>query len=130
MGSAHPTVYFMKINNTLLLIISSILVLFITSFANAEDYPAEWDGWEDAEEIVKNLPCSKGGTVDRYLTKKANVPEVEDLGWNVYPGKDGFEIERLLLLDQRMPLEYRWHVDSKGKAKPINGKAIGITKTQ
>ena len=83
--------------------------------------------WEDAEKIVKNLPCSKGGTVDQYLTKKAQVPAVEDLGWNVYPRKDGFEVERLLLLDQRMSLEYRWHVDLKGKASPVNGKAIGVT---
>ncbi|MBO1225488.1 MAG: hypothetical protein JYX80_13780 [Candidatus Scalindua sediminis] len=90
--------------------------------------PAEWEGWEQAEETVKNLPCSKGGTVDQYLTKKAEVPAVEDLGWHVYPRKNGFEVERLLLLNQKMSLEYRWHVDLTGKVKAINNEAIGITR--
>ena len=112
----------------LLLIVLGILVLFITSFATAVDYPPEWEGWEQAEEIVKNLPCSEGGTVDQYLTKKAAIPAVEDLGWRVYPRKDGFEVERVLLVNQRLSAIYRWHVDKTGKATPVNGKAIGITK--
>ena len=112
--------------NILLLIVSGILILFITSFAAAVDYPPEWDGWEEAEETVKNLPCSEGGTVDQYLTRKAAIPAVEDLGWTTSSWKDGFYVERLLLLDQTMPMRYRWHVDLKGKVKPVNGKAMGI----
>ncbi len=104
-------------------IISFIILLLLSTSTFSE--PVKW---QQAEEIVKNLPCSQGGTVDQYLAKKAEIPAIEDLGWNVYPRKDGFEVERLLLLDQRMSLEYRWHVDKSGKAKPLNGKAIGITR--
>ena len=54
----------MKKNASFLITISIFIVLFIsTAFA--------MEGWEQAEEIVKNLPCSKGGTVDQYLTKKS-----------------------------------------------------------
>jgi len=83
---------------------------------------------EQAEAFVKNLPCSRGGTVDQFLTKKAEIPSVEDLGWHVYPKEDGFEVVRLLLTRQKIESKYRWHVYKTGKAKPLNGKAIGITK--
>jgi len=83
---------------------------------------------EQAEAFVKNLPCSRGGTVDQFLTKKAEIPSVEDLGWHVYPKEDGFEVVRLLLTRQKIESKYRWHVYKSGKVKPLNGKAIGITK--
>ncbi len=83
---------------------------------------------EQAEAFVKNLPCSRGGTVDQFLTKKAEIPSVEDLGWHVYPKEDGFEVVRLLLTRQKIESKYRWHVYKTGKVKPLNGKAIGITK--
>ena len=83
---------------------------------------------EQAEAFVKNLPCSRGGTVGQYLTKKAEIPSVEDLGWKVYPKEKGFEVVRLLLTRQKILSKYRWHVFKTGKVKPLNGKAIGITK--
>ncbi len=90
--------------------------------------PAELSEGEQAEEIVKNLQCSRWGTVDEYLTKKAAIPSVEDLGWKVYPKDDGFEVERTLLIRQKTESKYRWHVYETGKAKPVNGRAFGITK--
>ena len=90
--------------------------------------PAELNDAEQAEEIVKNLECSRWGTIDEYLTKKAATPSVEDLGWKVYPKEDGFVVERTLLIRQKVESKYRWHVYETGKAKPLNGKAIGITK--
>nr|WP_319492617.1 hypothetical protein [uncultured Desulfobacter sp.] len=82
-----------------------------------------------AKRIMKNLPCKMGGTIDKCLTKKASIPAVEDLGWVTSPLSDGsFEVERLLLLNKKMPLKYKWHVDKYGNVKAINGKAIGITK--
>lgn len=89
--------------------------------------PTERDGWERAVEIVKNLPCSEGGTIGQYLNKKAAIPAVEDLNWNVSARDYGFEVERKLLIDQRMKAIYRWRVDSAGNTKPLNGKAMGIT---
>ncbi len=83
---------------------------------------------EQAEAFVKNLPCSRGGTVDLFLTKKAEIPSIEDLGWHVYPKEDGFEVERLLLTRQKIESKYRWHVYKTGKVKALNAKAIGITK--
>lgn len=83
---------------------------------------------EQAEAFVKNLPCSRGGTVDQYLGRKAEIPSVEDLGWHVYPKEDGFEVVRSLLTRQKIESKYRWHVYKTGKVKPLNGKAIGITK--
>ena len=90
--------------------------------------PAELNEGEQAEEIVKNLQCSRWGTIDQYLTKKAAIPSVEDLGWKVYPKEDGFEVERTLLIRQKIESKYRWHVYETGKATPLNGRAIGITK--
>jgi hypothetical protein len=83
---------------------------------------------EQAEEFVKNLPCSREGTVGQYLSKKAEIPSVEDLGWHVYPKEDGFEVERILLIRQKIESKYRWYVYKSGKVKPLNNKAIGITK--
>jgi len=83
---------------------------------------------EQAKAFVKNLPCSRGGTVGQYLSKKVEIPSVEDLGWKVYPKEDGFEVERLLLTRQKIESKYRWHVYKSGKVKPVNSKAIGITK--
>lgn len=90
--------------------------------------PAELSEAEQAEEIVKNLECSRWGTVDEYLTKKAAIPSVVDLGWKVYSKEDGFEVERTLLIHQKMESKYIWHVYETGKAKPLNGRAVGITK--
>ena len=90
--------------------------------------PAELSEGEQAEEIVKNLQCSRWGTVDKYLTKKAAIPSVEDLGWKVYPKEDGFDVERILLIRQKIESKYRWHVYETGKATPLNGRAVGITK--
>ncbi len=89
--------------------------------------PVELRG-EQAEAFVKNLPCSRGGTVDQFLTKKAEIPSVEDLGWRVYPKEGGFEVERLLLTRQKIESKYRWHVYKSGKVESLNNKAIGITK--
>ena len=83
--------------------------------------------WETATEMVKQLPCKKGGTIDEYLTKKAGVPAVEDLDWHTYPRDDGFEVERFLLLNNRTQLLYKWHVSFDGNVRAINGKAMGIT---
>ncbi len=83
---------------------------------------------EQAETFVKNLPCSRGGTVNQFLTKKIEIPSIADLGWHVHPKEDGFEVERLLLTRQKIESKYIWYVYKTGKVKPINGKAIGITK--
>ena len=83
----------------------------------------------EAKQIVKHLPCSKGGTIDVYLNKKASIPAVDDLGWKAYPRENGFEIERLMLLmsNKIIQLSYKWHVSFDGKVRPINGKAMGLT---
>lgn len=86
--------------------------------------------YQEATNIVKKLACTRGGTVDEFLTKKAGVPAVEDLGWMTFPRKDGFEVERFLLLNNRLKLQYKWHVFFDGHVKPINGKAIGITASE
>src|SRR3990167_2434012 len=70
---------------------------------------------DDSTKMRKNtsifwffLQVGEGGTIDQYLTKKADIPAMEDMDWHVYPRKDGFEVERMLLLDQRMSLLYKW----------------------
>ncbi|GJQ57221.1 MAG: hypothetical protein D8M57_16875 [Candidatus Scalindua sp. AMX11] len=95
-------------------------------FTNLEE-PAELSGPEQAEECVKNHPSSREGTVDYYLTKKIENKSVEDLGWQVSPVEDGFEVERLLLVSKKMKSKYRWHVNKTGKVTPLNIKASGIT---
>ncbi len=49
-------------------------------FAEFAD-PFEVKGTEQAEEFVKHMQCSRGGTIDQYLTNKAEIPSIEDLGW-------------------------------------------------
>ncbi|MHC4270009.1 MAG: hypothetical protein ACYSTS_16315 [Planctomycetota bacterium] len=90
--------------------------------------PVELKRSEQAEEFVKNLPCSRGGTIGQYLTRKVETPSVEDLGWHVYPKEEGFEVERILLVRQKIQSKYKWYVYKTGKATPLNGKSIGITK--
>ncbi len=81
-----------------------------------------------AQERVKQLPCRHGGTVAEYLDRKADIPAVDDLGWHTYPLKDGdFQVERLMLLNGKDKLSFRWIVDRAGNISPENGKAIGIT---
>lgn len=84
------------------------------------------NGYE-AEKKVKNLPSAAGGTVEQYLDNKAKIPAIDDLGWITKSNQGGFWVERRMLLNN-MILIYRWSVDSNGIVKPINGKAIGITK--
>ena len=91
------------------------------------DKPVELNA-DQAEAFVKNLPCSRGGTVNQFLAKKVEIPSIEDLGWHVHPKEDGFEVERLLLTRQKIESKYRWHVYKSGKVVPLNGKAKGITK--
>ncbi len=83
---------------------------------------------EQAEAFVKNLPCSRGGTVSQFLAKKVEIASIEDLGWHVQLKEDGFEVERLLLARQKIESKYRWHVYKSGKVVALNGKAKGITK--
>jgi len=90
--------------------------------------PFELKDGKQAEAFVRNLPCSRGGTVEQFLTKKTEIPSVEDMGWKVYPKEDGFEVERVLLTRQKIESKYRWHIYKSGKVKPLNAKAIGITK--
>ncbi len=90
--------------------------------------PAELSEEEQAVAFVKKLPCSRGGTVEQYLTRKVEIPSVEDLGWQVYSKEDGFEVERSLLIRQKIESKYIWHVYKSGNVKPLNGKAVGITK--
>jgi hypothetical protein len=90
--------------------------------------PFELKGKEQAEEFVKHMQCSRGGTIDQYLNKKAEIPSVEDLGWHVYTKEDGFEVERILLIRQKIESKYRWYIYKTGKVSPLNGKAKGITK--
>ncbi len=91
------------------------------------DKPVELNA-EQAEAFVKNLPCSRGGTVNQFLAKKVEIPSIEDFGWHVYTKEDGFEVERLLLTRQKIESKYSWHVYKSGKVVPLNGKAKGITK--
>ena len=90
--------------------------------------PVELTEPKQAVEFVKNLSCSRGGTIDQYLTNKAEIPSIEDLGWKGHPKEDGFAVVRLLLFNQKIQSKYIWHVYKMGKVTPLNGKAIGITK--
>lgn len=100
--------------------------------------PEEEQQYKDAynaEQRVKNLPAKKGGTIDEYLTKRADIPAIDDLGWKTYPDakitspytNEGFWVERWMLLDT-MKIIYRWKVNPDGKIKAVNGKAIAVTK--
>ena len=80
----------------------------------------------EAEQKVKELPCSKGGTIQEFLDKKASIPAVEDLGWITAPSQKDYYVERLLL-SGKQKLSYRWKVNQYGKITPLNGKAMGLT---
>jgi hypothetical protein len=83
--------------------------------------------WE-AEMAVKSLPCKHGETVQSYLDRKSSVDAIEDLGWKVFPRNDGFEVERLMLLNGTKKLSWRWNVNTIGIITPANDKAMELTK--
>jgi hypothetical protein len=79
-------------------------------------------------ELVKNQACAEGGTLYAGFTNKDKRSSL-DLGWKVYPGQNGaFEVERLMLLNEKSPTSYKWMVDRDGKIKAIYGKAMGVTR--
>jgi len=80
----------------------------------------------NAEQKVKNLQSIKCGTVDEYLTGKAAIPAMNDLGWATYPEDSGYRVERIMTIDSLTAI-YRWIVDLDGNVTPVNGKAIGVT---
>jgi hypothetical protein len=81
----------------------------------------------DARQKVENLPCKTGGTVKDCLDKKANIPAIDDAGWVTSPYKGGFEVERIMLMNNGLRLIYRWYVSPSGEVAAVNGYAIGIT---
>lgn len=81
----------------------------------------------EARVKVENLPCKMGGTINDCLNKKASIPAVDDLGWNTTPYQGEFNIERTMILDNRLVLKYQWHVTADGHITATNGHAIGIT---
>jgi tetratricopeptide (TPR) repeat protein len=84
----------------------------------------------EAEKAVKNLQCSKGGTLNQYFSKIPKAP-LDDLGWNVFQAEAGIDVVRTFLLnpsESLETLEYKWNVDPTGKVRAINEEARGITK--
>jgi len=81
----------------------------------------------NAEQKVKNLQSIKCGTVDEYLTEKAAIPAMNDLGWSTFPDiNGGYRVERIMTIDSLIAI-YRWRVDLDGTVTPVNGKAIEVT---
>lgn len=80
------------------------------------------DGYAEAEQTVKSLPCSRGENVDQFLDHKLK-PSHRDLGWRVFAGHEGFDVERSFLASKSMELRYRWHVGVSGAARPVSERA-------
>ena len=76
---------------------------------------------------VKNQASTEGGSLDAYFEKQKSQAKL-DLGWKIYPRHNGsYEVERLMLLNEKSPTSFKWVVDRDGNIKPINGKAMGVT---
>lgn len=104
------------------------LSIFLLCFSAILSYADEISNFE-AMQIVKNSPCSKGGTIDSHLRKKTRVPAVKDMGWSVQRSGNQFIVKKTIHIGNfSSHTIYRWAVDTKGIVKPINGYAIGITK--
>jgi hypothetical protein len=102
------------------LFLSSLLFLSSPAWAEMDD--------KQALDLVKNQASTEGGTLDAYFENQKQKAKL-DLGWKVYPRQNGaFEVERLMLLNEKSPTSFKWVVDRGGKIKPINGKAIGVTR--
>ena len=81
-----------------------------------------------AEQKVKTLPSIHGDTVDSYLTNMTKIPMAEDLGWKVYAIKDGYEVERSILIDNSKTFRYKWKVSNTGEVTPLDDEARNLTK--
>lgn len=81
-----------------------------------------------AEQKVKMLPSSHGDTLDSYLTNMARIPLAQDLGWQVYPVSDGFEVERSILIKNTQIIRYKWKVLHSGEVSPADDKARSLMK--
>lgn len=89
-----------------------------------------WAEMDDkkALDLVRNQMSTEGGNLDDYFVKAGKQAKL-DLGWKVYPRlKGAFEVERLMLLNEKSPTSYKWMVDRTGKITPMNGKALGATR--
>lgn len=83
----------------------------------------------EARRTVENLPCKNGGTIKSCLDAKVSIKVVDDLGWNVTPYRDGYYVERKMILNN-LQLSYRWQVSSTGTVSAENGHAIGLMDNQ
>ncbi len=102
------------------LFLASLLFLSSPVWAEMDD--------KQALDLVKNQASTEGGSLDDYFAKQTKQAKL-DLGWKVYPRQNGaFEVERLMLLNEKSPTSFKWVVDRDGKIKPINGKAMGVTR--
>jgi len=102
------------------LFLSSLLFLSSTAWAEMND--------KQALERVKNQPSKEGVSLDAYFEEQKSQAKM-DLGWKIYPRHNGsYEVERLMLLNEKSPTSFKWVVDRDGNIKPINGKAMGVTK--
>ena len=81
-----------------------------------------------AEQKVKMLPSKHGSTIDSYMTNMAKIPMAEDLGWKVYTGEDGYEVERSILINNSKTLRYKWKVSNSGEVSPANDRARALMK--
>ena len=81
-----------------------------------------------AEQKVKTLPSRHGKTIDAYLTNMAKIPMAEDLGWKVYTVKDGYEVERSILINNSKTLRYKWKVPDSGEVSPVDDRARSLMK--
>ena len=84
--------------------------------------------WQEAEKLVKNLLCESGGTVDECLARIASNPRIEDLGWVTVPYNKGYDIERLMLLNETQKISYKWRVESNRSVGVANREAREITR--
>jgi len=81
-----------------------------------------------AEQKVKMLPSRHGDTIDSYMTNMARIPMAEDLGWQVYPIADGYEVERSILIKNSKIIRYKWKVSHSGEVSPVDDKSRSLMK--
>ena len=81
-----------------------------------------------AAQKVKMLPSKHGDSIDSYMTKMARIPMAEDLGWEVYPLEDGYEVERSILINNAKTFRYKWKVSNSGEVSPVNDIARALMK--
>jgi hypothetical protein len=79
-----------------------------------------------AEEHTKSMHCTNSQNIDQSLNRLIKTKNLQDRGWQVFSGDDGYTVERIVSVNKITDIHYRWRVNHSGTVQPANEKADSL----